>query len=86
MKRQILRGWQNRAGYEVQSATFDAESVSPDAELVKVADGLNAEGDVTGVIESEYGLYVGKAGQFVRQRSNRSGEEKHHRTAKAKAI
>ena len=55
-----IEGMAKSAGYEVQSATFDAESVSPDAELVKVADGLNAEGDVTGVIESEYGLYVGK--------------------------
>lgn len=48
------------AGYEVQFATFDAESVSPDAGLVKAADALETEGEVTGVIESDYGLYVGK--------------------------
>lgn len=48
------------AGYEVQTATFDAESVSPDAELIKAVDALSAEGETTDVIESEYGLYVGK--------------------------
>lgn len=48
------------AGYEVQSTTFDLESVSPDAELIKAVDALKTEGDVTDVIESDYGLYVCK--------------------------
>lgn len=48
------------AGYEVQSTTFDAESTSPNADLVAAVDALETEGDVTGVIESDYGLYVGK--------------------------
>lgn len=48
------------AGYEVQSATFDSESASPDEKLVKAVDELETEGDVTDVIESDYGLYVGK--------------------------
>ena len=48
------------AGYEVQSTTFDSESVSPDAGLVKAVDSLTAEGEVTDVVESDYGLYVGK--------------------------
>lgn len=47
-------------GYEVQTATFDSESVSPDAELIKAVDALETEGETTDVIESEYGLYVGK--------------------------
>lgn len=52
-------------GDEVRSTTFDAESVSPDAGLVKAVDALTAEGEVTGVIESDYGLYVGKLTSFL---------------------
>nr|WP_251389549.1 SurA N-terminal domain-containing protein [Mediterraneibacter agrestimuris] len=48
------------AGYEVQSTTFDSDSVSPDAKLVEAVDALETEGGVTDVIESDYGLYVGK--------------------------
>lgn len=47
-------------GYEVQSAAFDAKSVSPNADLVKAVDALTTEGEVTSVIESDSGLYVGK--------------------------
>lgn len=47
------------AGVEVQTAAFDAESASPDAKLVEAADKLK-EGEVTDVVESDYGLYVGK--------------------------
>ena len=47
------------AGVEVQTAAFDSESTSPDAKLVEAADKLE-EGEVTDVVESDYGLYVGK--------------------------
>lgn len=47
------------AGYEVQTATFDAESVVPDAKLVKEADALE-EGAFSTVVETETGLYVAK--------------------------
>lgn len=50
----------SEGGYEVLTATFDAESVSPDANLIEAVDALKTEGDVTDVIESDYGLYVGK--------------------------
>lgn len=46
------------AGAEVQTATFDSESTSPDADLIAAADALEAEGDVTDVIETDGGLYV----------------------------
>lgn len=47
------------AGIEVQTATFDAESKTPDADLVAAADALQ-EGQITGVIESDTGCYVAK--------------------------
>ena len=47
-------------GVEVQTATFDSESVTPNEELVAAADALAAEGDVTDVVETDSGLYVAK--------------------------
>ncbi len=52
------------AGVEVQTATFDGESQSPDAELVKAADALQ-EGEATGVIETDAGCYVAKVTSFL---------------------
>lgn len=50
----------NEAGLEVQTATFDSESTSPNADVVKAADALEAEGDVTDAIETDSGIYVAK--------------------------
>ena len=47
-------------GVEVQTATFDSESVTPNEELVAAADALAAEGDVPDVVETDSGLYVAK--------------------------
>ncbi len=47
-------------GVEVQTATFDSESTTPNEELVAAADALAAEGDVTDVVETDSGLYVAK--------------------------
>ena len=49
----------SEADLEVQTATFDSESTSPTADLVKAADALE-EGDVTGIVESDNGIYVAK--------------------------
>ena len=49
-----------KGGYEVKTTTFDSESTAPNADLVKALDALTTEGDVTDVIESDYGIYVGK--------------------------
>lgn len=49
-----------KSGYEVKTTTFDSESTAPNADLVKALDALTTEGDVTDVIESDYGIYVGK--------------------------
>ena len=49
-----------QGGYEVKTTTFDSESTAPNADLVKALDALTTEGDVTDVIESDYGIYVGK--------------------------
>ncbi len=46
------------AGVEVRTTTFDSESTSPDADLIAAVDALEAEGDVTDVIETDSGLYV----------------------------
>ncbi len=55
----------NEAGMEVQTATFDSESTSPNADLVKAADALTAEGDVTDAIEMDSGIYVAKVTSFL---------------------
>lgn len=55
----------NEAGMEVQTATFDSESTSPNADLVKTADALTAEGDVTDAIETDSGIYVAKVTSFL---------------------
>lgn len=46
-------------GVEVNSITFDAETASPNTDLITAVDALEAEGDVTDIIESDYGVYVG---------------------------
>lgn len=43
----------------VQTATFDADSYSPNSDLVKAADALAKEGDVTDLVETDNGIYVG---------------------------
>lgn len=48
------------AGVEVQTTTFDSESTSPDADLIAALDVLEEEGEVTDVIETDNGLYVGR--------------------------
>ena len=48
------------ADVEVRTTTFDSESTSPDADLIAAADALEAEGDVTEVIETDSGLYVAR--------------------------
>ena len=44
---------------EVQTATFDSESKNPSEDLIKKADKLK-EGEVTGVVKTDYGCYVAK--------------------------
>lgn len=46
------------AGAEVQTATFDSESATYDADLIAAADALAEVGDVTGVVETDGGVYV----------------------------
>ncbi|MFV0361522.1 MAG: peptidyl-prolyl cis-trans isomerase [Suipraeoptans sp.] len=46
-------------GLEANTVTFDSESTSPNEELVAAADVLK-EGEVTDVIETDTGLFVGK--------------------------
>ena len=45
-------------GAEAQTATFDSESTSPSEDLVAAADALQNEGDVTGLVETDSGIYV----------------------------
>lgn len=47
------------AEYEPNTVTFDAETASPNAELIAAADALK-EGEVTKLIEADNGYYVGK--------------------------
>lgn len=47
-------------GVEVQIATFDSESTTPDADLIAAADALENEGDVTDPVETDSGIYVAR--------------------------
>ena len=47
-------------GVEVQTATFDSESTTPDADLIAAADALENEGDVTDPVETDSGIYVAR--------------------------
>ena len=48
------------AGVTVLTATFDSESTSPDADLIAAADKLEKAGDVTDLVETDNGIYIGK--------------------------
>ena len=45
-------------GAEAQTATFDSEGTSPSEDLIAAADALQNEGDVTGLVETDSGIYV----------------------------
>lgn len=47
-------------GVEVQTATFDSESTSPNADLVAAVDALENEGDVADIVETDTGVYAAK--------------------------
>lgn len=47
-------------GVEVQTATFDSESTTPDDDLIAAADALENEGDVTDPVETDSGIYVAR--------------------------
>ena len=47
-------------GVEAQTATFDSESTSPNEDLIAAADALANEGDVTELVETDNGIYVGE--------------------------
>lgn len=47
-------------GVEAQTAAFDSESTSPNEDLIAAADALANEGDVTELVETDSGIYVGE--------------------------
>lgn len=47
-------------GVEATVVTFDEETTSPNADLIAAVDALATAGEVTEVIESDYGYYVGQ--------------------------
>ena len=51
---------EKKAEKEVQTATFDSESSTLNADLLKAADALENVGDVTSLIETDDGIYVAK--------------------------
>lgn len=60
-----IEGLAKEEGLEVQTATFDSKSTSPDADLVKAADALKNVGDLTGAIDTGNGIYVAKVTSFL---------------------
>lgn len=61
-------------GQEAKTATFDKESTSPDAELVKAAEELK-EGETTGVVETDAGCYVAKVTSYLDREATDSKKE-----------
>lgn len=55
-----MRQLQQNSEQRCKKTAFDAKSTSPDAALIEAANALAAEGDVTGAIESDAGVYVAK--------------------------
>ena len=47
-------------GQTATDLTFDSESTSPNEDLIAAADALASEGDVTDLIETDGGIYVGQ--------------------------
>lgn len=62
-------------GVEVEVVTFDAETTSPNADLIAAADALTAEGQATEVIESDYGYYVGQLKSLFDEEATASKKE-----------
>lgn len=63
------------AGVEVQTATFNAESTSPDADLIAAADALTNVGDITDAIETDAGIYVAKLTTLLDREATDSNKE-----------
>lgn len=63
------------AGVEVQTATFNAESTSPNTDLIAAADALEKEGDVTDLIETDSGIYVAKLTTLLDRDATDSNKE-----------
>lgn len=61
-------------GLEASTATFDAESTSPNADLIEAADALG-EGETTGVIETDSGCYVAKVTSLLDRTATDSKKE-----------
>lgn len=53
------------AGQEVKTVTFDSDSTAPNADLIKAADAIENEGDVTDIVETDSGIYVAKVTSFL---------------------
>lgn len=63
------------AGLTAQTATFDSESTSPDADLVAAADTLTNEGDVTDLVETDSGIYIAKLTSLLDREATDSKKE-----------
>ncbi len=61
-------------GQTAQTATFDSDSSTPDADLIAAADALG-EGEVTDVIETDSGCYVAKVTSLLDREATDSKKE-----------
>lgn len=61
-------------GHEASTLTFDSETTSPAAELIKAADAL-AEGELTDVVEGSAGYYVAKVTTLLDREATDSKKE-----------
>lgn len=61
-------------GLEAKTATFDADSLSPAAEVVEAADQLK-EGETTGMIETDSGYYVARVTSLFDQEATDAEKE-----------
>ena len=62
-------------GVEAQTATFDSESTSPNEDLIAAADALANEGDVTELVETDSGIYVGELTSLLDRKATDAEKE-----------
>ncbi len=71
---------------EVQTATFDSESSTLNADLLKAADALENVGDVTSLIETDDGIYVAKLTSKLDREATDQKKKGNRRRAQAETV
>lgn len=63
-------------GVEAKTATFDSETTNPNEDLVKAADALTTVGDVTDIVDTDTGIFVGELTSLFDREATDAEKEK----------